>query len=57
MEAHATALKGLDTSKGTIRFTPENPLPDELVTRLVKARILENTTRKSKGHKSASAQP
>lgn len=48
MEAHAEALRGLDTSKGTIRFTPDVPLPDELVTRLVRARIAENSARKKK---------
>lgn len=29
-------------SRGTIRFTPDNPLPDELVTRIVRLRIAEN---------------
>ena len=32
-------LKGYDTSKGTIRFQPDNPLPSTLVRKLVKARI------------------
>lgn len=41
MEAHAADLAGLDTAKGTIRFTPDNPLSDELVTMLVKARLAE----------------
>ena len=40
--AHATELAGWDTGKGTVRFTSEHPLPDELVTRLVQARIEEN---------------
>jgi uncharacterized protein YdhG (YjbR/CyaY superfamily) len=39
VEAHGDALKGYDTSKGTIRFQPEAPLPAALVRTLVKAQI------------------
>lgn len=35
-------LKGFEVSKGTIRFTPDKPLPVALVKKLVKARIVEN---------------
>jgi uncharacterized protein YdhG (YjbR/CyaY superfamily) len=38
-------LKRYDTGKGTIRFTPDRPLPAALVRKLVKARIAENAAR------------
>ena len=40
-QAFAPELKSFDMSKGTIRFTPDKPLPVALVTKLVKARIAE----------------
>jgi uncharacterized protein YdhG (YjbR/CyaY superfamily) len=42
VEAHKEALKGYDTSKGTIRFRADKPLPPALVRKLVKARMAEN---------------
>jgi len=42
VNAHKNELKAFDTSKGTIRFQPDNPLPAALVRKLVKARIAEN---------------
>lgn len=41
VQAFASELKGFSTSKGTIRFTPEHPLPAALVRRIVKARLAE----------------
>ena len=37
-------LKSFQITKGTIRFSPDNPLPLALVKKLVKARIAENKT-------------
>src|SRR5438477_2282806 len=46
--AHKDELKDYDTSKGTIRFQADKPLPVALVRKLVKARIAENMGRLSK---------
>jgi uncharacterized protein YdhG (YjbR/CyaY superfamily) len=43
MAAHADRLTGYRTSKGTVQFTPANPLPDDLVITLVRARVAEIT--------------
>ena len=42
VEHFKNELKNFDTSKGTIRFQPNKPLPTSLVRKLVKARIREN---------------
>lgn len=46
--AHKDELSDYDTSKGTIRFQPDKPLPAALVRKLVKARLAENLGRSSK---------
>lgn len=45
MAAFEDELKPYDTSPGTIRFQPDHPLPEDLATRLVQARIAENEAR------------
>jgi len=48
VQAHQDELKDYDTSKGTIRFQAEKPLPVALVRKLVRARIAENAERLGK---------
>jgi uncharacterized protein YdhG (YjbR/CyaY superfamily) len=45
IKACARDLKNFATSKGTIRFSPDEPLPAMLVKKLVKARIRERLER------------
>jgi uncharacterized protein YdhG (YjbR/CyaY superfamily) len=35
-------LEGFQTSKGTIQFTPEKPIPTSLVKKIIRARVSEN---------------
>ena len=46
IEKHSNDLKSFQTSKGTIQFTPEHPLPTGLLKKLVKTRIKLNEVRK-----------
>jgi uncharacterized protein YdhG (YjbR/CyaY superfamily) len=42
MEHFARNLEDYDTSKGTIRFQPEKPIPAALVKKIVQGRLYEN---------------
>ena len=46
LTAFKRELTSYETSKGTIRFTPDKPLPAALVRKLVKARIAQNEARR-----------
>jgi len=45
VEVFAEDLQGFVTTKGTIHFTPEQPLPAALVKKMVKARLEEVSAR------------
>ena len=46
IEAFKSELKGFSTSKGTIHFPTDKPLPTALVKKLVKARVMQNESKK-----------
>jgi uncharacterized protein YdhG (YjbR/CyaY superfamily) len=46
IEAFKKELKGFSTSKGTIHFPTDKPLPAVLVKKLVKARVAQNERKK-----------
>ncbi len=48
IEAFKNELKGFSTSKGTIHFPTDKPLPTALVKRLVKARVAQNERKKQR---------
>ena len=48
VEVFKAELKDFETSKGTIRFQEDEPLPVALVRKLIRARIAENEGRRSK---------
>ncbi len=46
IEAFKNELKGFSTSKGTIHFPTDKPLPTALIKKLVKARVAQNESKK-----------
>jgi uncharacterized protein YdhG (YjbR/CyaY superfamily) len=48
IEAHKDELRAYDTSKGTIRFQVDSPLPAALVRKMVKTRLAERLGQRGK---------
>jgi len=46
IEAFKNELKGFTTSKGTIQFPTDKPLPTALIKKMVKARVAQNESKK-----------
>jgi uncharacterized protein YdhG (YjbR/CyaY superfamily) len=46
IEAFKNELKGFTTSKGTIHFPTDKPLPTALIKKMVKARVAQNESKK-----------
>jgi uncharacterized protein YdhG (YjbR/CyaY superfamily) len=51
ISAHQKELAGYDTSKGTIRFQPDKPLPIALLRKLLKTRIADNAAKAARRKK------
>jgi hypothetical protein len=51
VEKVSERAKEFSTSKGTLRFSPDNPMPVALVKKLLKARIAENNARANKNRR------
>ncbi len=48
MDSMLDELAGFRTAKGTIQFTPDRPLPDALVRKIVAARVEQNAAKRRK---------
>lgn len=53
LEPFKAELKDYETSKGTVRFQPDHPLPAALVKKMIKARIARVAARRVKKRKRA----
>lgn len=46
VDHYSDELSGFRTSKGTIQFTPDHPLSEDLIRRIIRDRIQENRSKK-----------
>jgi len=51
MESFREELKGYTTGKGSIQFPLDQPLPEDLISRIVRQRIADNASKPAKSRK------
>lgn len=52
--AFSDDLTGYETSKGTVKFPKDNPIPYDLIAKIVRFKVQENAEKKSKKNNSKS---
>ena len=57
IETHRSELTGFATAKGTLQFTPQRPIPTDIVELIVRERMAQIDERLAAGKRAASPRP